>query len=176
MIKTSLVHGEAQPSHIGYSSTFEEVYERQSFMVYRVCFSYMKNVADSEDMVADVFAKLIETNKTFQNVEHEKAWLLRIAINKCRNHFKHWWRSRADIDDYENLETVNPFQESELSQAILDLPERFKAVIYLYYYEGYSTAEVAGILKKPQSTILYHMREARKFLKGVLENEERQNS
>jgi RNA polymerase sigma-70 factor (ECF subfamily) len=167
MMKISPARGEDYQSQL-----FEEIYERQFSMVYRVCFSYMKNKADTDDVVADVFTKLLKSGTTFKSAEHEKAWLLRTAINKCKDYLKHWWHSRADIADYEYLETANPFQESELSKAILKLPERYKAVIYLYYYEGYSTLEVAQILKKPQSTIFYHMREARKLLKGVLENEE----
>ena len=172
MIKTSLARGEDTLSQGEYSPTFEEIYERQSAMVYRVCFSYMKNAADAEDVGADVFAKLLKHGTIFKSAEHEKAWLLRTAINKSKDYLKHWWRSRADIDDYESLETKNPFAENEVLKIVLELPERYKDVIYLYYYEGYSTAEVAGILKKPQSTILYHMSEARKLLKGVLENEE----
>ena len=154
------------------SGTFEEIYERHCTMIYRVCFSYMKNATDTEDMVSDVFAKLLETGKTFQNTEHEKAWLLRTAINKCKNFLKHWWRSRTDIDDYENLETKNPFTENELLQTISKLPARCKDVIILYYYEDCSTAEVAQILKRPQSTVRNHLAEARKLLKGALENEE----
>jgi len=154
------------------SRTFEEIYERQFDTVYRVCFSYMKNTTDTEDMVADVFEKLLKSGTVFNDVEHEKAWLLRTAINRCKDYFKHWWRSRANIDDYGDLETENPFHQNEVLKIILDLPERYKDVIYLYYYEGYSTAEVAQILKKPQSTIRNHMREARQLLKGVLGNEE----
>jgi len=167
MIIFSLARGEEYTS-----GTFEEIYKRQSAMIYRVCFAYMKNAADAEDVVADVFAKLLKDGTTFKSAEHEKAWFLRTSINKCKDFFKHWWRSRANIDDYENLETANPFQENEVLKIILNLPERYKDVMYLYYYEGYSTAEVAQILKKPHSTVRYHMREARSLLKGVLENEE----
>jgi RNA polymerase sigma-70 factor (ECF subfamily) len=167
MINLLPARGKEKPSQ-----TCGEIYERQFDAVYRVCFSYMRNAADTEDMVADVFEKLLKSGTTFNDVEHEKAWLLRTAINRCKDYLKHWWRSRANIDDYENLETSNPFAENEVLKIILDLPERYKDVIYLYYYEGYSTAEVAQILKKPQSTIRNHMREARELLKGVLEDEE----
>ena len=166
MIFFSLARGEDRTS-----PTFEEIYERHFTMVYRVCFSYMKNAADTEDMVADVFAKLLETGKTFQNAEHEKAWLLRTTINRCKNFLKHWWRNRANIDDYESLEIKNPFVENELLQNVSNLPDRYKDVIMLYYYEDCSTAEVAKILKKPQSTICNQLREARILLKGELENE-----
>jgi len=152
--------------------TFEEIYERHFTMVYRVCFSYLKNQADAEDAVADVFVKLLRHDTAFKDADHEKAWLLRISINLCKDHLKHWWRKRTDIADYADAEAESPYTENELLATIMSLPERYKDVIYLYYYEGYSTVEIAGILKKPQSTIRNHLREARALLKGVLEDEE----
>ena len=153
-------------------ATFEEIYDRRFDMVYRVCFSYMKNTADAEDAVSQVFEKMLKYGFMFKSLEHEKAWLLRTAINQCKDYLKSWRRSFVNIDDYENIEAINTFTDNELLNAVLELPERYKDVIYLYYYEGYSTAEVAEILKKPQSTIRSHMREARNFLKGLLEYEE----
>jgi len=166
MIKLLLARGKT-------ATTFEEVYERQFNMVYRVCFSYMKNPADTEDTVSQVFEKLLKNGLSFRDIEHEKAWLLRTAINQCKDNFKSWRRNLENIDDYENLEAENDLPDNEVLKAVLGLPERYKDVIYLYYYEGYSTAEVAEILKRPQSTIRSHMREARILLKGVLEDEER---
>jgi len=154
-------------------STFEEVYERRFDMIYRVCFSYLKNTADAEDAVSQVFEKLLKYGTAFKDIEHEKAWLLRTAINQCKDFLKSWRRSLENIDDYKNLEATDTFPDNALLKTVLGLPERYKDVIYLYYYEGYSTAEVAHILNKPQSTIRSHMREARILLKGVLENEER---
>ena len=169
MIKFLLARGKNSPS-----SSFEEVYERQFNMVYRVCFSYLKNKMDAEDAVAEVFVKLLKNGTaTLKDIEHEKAWLLRTAINQCKDCLKSVRRKLANIDDYENLETENTLPDNELLEIILGLPERYKDVIYLYYYEGYSTAEVAQILKKPGSTVRSHMREARILLKGVLEDEER---
>jgi RNA polymerase sigma-70 factor (ECF subfamily) len=80
-------------------------------------------------------------------------------------------RKQGNLDDYQNVEGGNQFPDDETLIAVANLPERYRAVIYLYYYEGYSSAEIAGILKKPRSTILNHLSEARKKLKGVLENE-----
>jgi len=153
--------------------TFEEVYERQVETIYRVCFSYMKSAADAEDITAGVFEKLLRHGTAFKSLEHEKAWLLRVAINLCKNHLKSWRRTVANIDDYENIAYADTFPDNDLAKTVFDLPPRYKDVIYLYYYEGYSTAEVARLLKKPESTIRNHMREARILLKGVLEDEER---
>ena len=153
--------------------SFEEIYRQQFTMVYRVCFSYMKNATDAEDVVSDVFSKLLKIGTVFQSAEHEKAWLLRTAINKCKDYLKHWWRSRADIADYENLQSDSPFHIDETLKVVMELPTRYKDVIYLFYYEGYTSEQVAEILKKPHSTVRSHLREARNLLREVLGNEER---
>ena len=150
---------------------FENVYNSHVDMLCRVSYSYIKNTHDSDDIVVDVFLKLLEKRIEFKNAEHEKAWLLRTTVNLCKDRLKHWWRRRKDIDDYRNLAADNRFEDDEILKIVLDLPERYKAVIYLYYYEGYSSEEIADILKKPRSTVLNHLSEARNILKGVLEDE-----
>ena len=157
------VHGQ------GMSNDFDVIYRKHFAMLFRVCYSYTKNKADSEDIISDVFVKLIKKTPTFADEEHEKRWLLRAAINQCKDYFKHWWRRREDIDDYEHLN--NSFKSNDLLEAVLELPAKYKGVIYLHYYEGYSTGEIAEILHKPPSSIRVYMYEARKLLKGVLENE-----
>lgn len=157
------------------SRSIEEIFKRHVNTIYRVCYSYMKNVADAEDIVSDVFVKLLKTGTVFESDEHEKAWLLRTASNMCKNQLKHWWRKRENIDNHENhenLESRNQYQEDEVLSVVMGLPERYKVVIYLYYYEGYTTEEISEILKKPHSTVRSLLHNARKILKGVLENEE----
>jgi len=151
--------------------SIDEIYVRHVDMLYRVCFSYMKNSTDAEDIVSDVFVKLIKRGLNFQSVEHEKAWLIRVAINLCKDNLKHWWRNKANIDDYHDLESENQFTQDETLKIVMQLPERYKAVIYLHYYEGYTSQEIAGILKKPRSTVLYHLHMARKLMKEVLDDE-----
>jgi len=165
---------EKKESKISWS--IEEVYNEYANMIFQVSFSYLKKTADAEDIVSDVFVKLIKSGAKFQNEEHEKAWLLRTAINLCKNNLKHWRRKCADIDEYENIQAdENPFslQTGDTLKSVMELPERYKEVIYLYYYEGYSTAEIAKILKKPHSSVRVHLHEARKILKGVLEEDEK---
>ena len=154
------------------SQSIEEIYKKYASMVYRVGFSYLKNTADAEDIAADVFVKLLKSGVKFQSEEHEKAWLLRAAINLCKNNLKSRKRKALDICEYENLQAEDQIQKNEILQSVMELPERYKSVIYLYYYEGYTTAEIARILKKPNSSVRVYLHEARKILKGVLENEE----
>ncbi|MCL2407720.1 MAG: sigma-70 family RNA polymerase sigma factor [Defluviitaleaceae bacterium] len=150
-----------------------EVYEKYVDMLFRVCLSYVKDQAEAEDVAADVFVKFLEHRRkrgeNFEDDEHVKAWLLRAAINLCKDRLKHWRRKLLDIDDCKYIESPKS-SDNEVLNAVINLPERYKAVIYLYYYEGYSSEEIAGILRKPRSTILNHMSEARKLLKGVLQD------
>ena len=154
------------------STQFEEIYHRHFAMVYRVCMSYLKNRDDAEDAAADVFLRLWRSGKTFQNEEHEKAWLLRVTVNRCLDHLKKRDNRHERIDDHVLMQSGDPYAGDETLAAILELPERYKAVIYMYYYEGYTSKEIAEILRKPASTIRSYLQEARQYLKGVLTDEE----
>jgi RNA polymerase sigma-70 factor (ECF subfamily) len=142
-----------------------QIYERHKLTVFRVCFAFMKNQADTEDAVQDTFYKLIKSAKKFDSVEHEKAWLIKTATNLCKNFLSHWWRKRENPDNFENLKGSDDVQINEVLSAVMSLPDKFKTVVYLHYYEGYTAAEIAKTLGKPQNTVLYHLAEARKLLK-----------
>ncbi len=149
----------------------EAIYTRHFRTVYRVCYAYMKNPADTEDAVQETFFRMIRRQPHFENPEHEKAWLIRTASNICKNELKHWRRTQADLDSHTDLPAPENESSGDLMEAIKALPERYKTVIYLYYYEGYQTAEIAKMLKKPHSTIRNHLREARLLLKERLGDE-----
>ena len=148
-----------------------EIYARHRDVVYRVCFAYMKNAADTEDAVQDVFYRLIKAGQTFENPEHEKAWLIRTASNVCKNSLRHWWRKRENLDDHENLQNNDVYETDETLAVVLSLPEKYKTTVYLYYYEGYDSVEISEILRKPQSTVRYFLNEARKLLREKLKGE-----
>ena len=145
-----------------------EIYTRHSKMLYRVCFAYMKNPMDTEDAVQETFFHLVRSGPAFVSAEHEKAWLIRTASNICKNALRHWWRKRENIEDFQDIQSEETVETDEVFQAVMDLPEKYKTVVYLYYYEGYTGAEIAGILNKPQSTIRNSLRDARAFLKERL--------
>jgi RNA polymerase sigma-70 factor (ECF subfamily) len=141
----------------------------------------MKNAADTEDAVADTFVKLLRSRMTFESEEHEKAWLIRTAANVCKDSLKHWWNKRESLTEYIDSSDTIRFgrTQSELSpelstetdgvtDAVLALPHKYKSAVYLYYYEGYTTPEIAKMLKKPPSTIRNYLSEARQILKGKL--------
>jgi len=145
-----------------------EVYGRHKDTIYRICFAYMKNAGDTEDAVQDTFVKLIKSEVFFENVEHEKAWLIRVASNLCKNNLRHWWRKRENLEDYENLHIEDTSHKNEIFTAVIGLPNKYKTVVYLYYYEGYDSVEIAKILQKPQSTIRFYLSNARKILREKL--------
>ena len=146
----------------------EEIYERNKKTVYRVCFAYMKNKADTEDAVQDTFFQLIKTGTAFESEEHEKAWLIRTATNICKNVLRNWWRKRENLDDYENLRGNENIENDDVFSVVMGLPDKYKTVVYLYYYEGYNSVDISKILDKPQSTIRNHLHEARSVLREKL--------
>ena len=156
------------PSLLRTDKEIVEIYERHVDTVYRICFSFMKNRAETEDMVQETFIKLMTSGKTFESEQHEKAWLIVTASNLCRDSLKKWWRRCGNIEDCLHLESENGTESSGVLSAILDLPNHYKTVVYLYYYEGYSTAEIAAHLHCPHATVRSRLLRARKILKSIL--------
>ena len=145
-----------------------EIYGRHMKTVYRVCFAHMKNLTDTEDAVQDTFYQLIKTGAVFESEEHEKAWLIRTATNLCKNVLRNWWRKRESMEDYENLLESTSTEIDDTFNVVMGLPCKYKTVVYLYYYEGYTSVEISKILEKPQSTIRNYLHEARGILREKL--------
>ena len=149
---------------------FVLLYHRHVDTVYRVCFMLLKNAADAEDAVQTVFIKLLQSNKPFKDHEHEKAWLIRTARNHCLNLLSHWWRrKRVSMDGLPELAAPHEDHLKELWELVLNLPAKYKTVVYLFYYEGYSTKEIARILEMKETTVRSQLFTARKWLKIEME-------
>ena len=146
---------------------FVAIYNRQVDTVYRVCYSFMKNKADTEDMVQETFLRLLSTKKEFENERHEKAWLIVTASNLCKDALKKWWRKSENIDDFLDI-AQEPKQEDSVLEIILQLPNDYKDAVYMYYYEGYSTVEIARHLKCPEATVRSRLSRARKQLQTMM--------
>lgn len=144
-----------------------ELYNRHVDTVYRVCFSLMGNRQDAEDAAQTVFIKLMESGKTFQDSEHEKAWLIVTARNHCRDLQRRWWNRKVVHLDNGFVESrmVNGPEMSEIEESLLRIPSSYRLVLYLYYYEGYKIAEIASLLRRNVNTIKTQLRKARKRLK-----------
>ena len=154
------------------------VYDRQMPTVWRVCRTYMKNTADTEDAAADTFLALIRSSPAFESEEHEKAWLIRTACNVCRSMLRRASRKNeslealAEAGDRAEFAAAEGGEEDEEKRRLWDaveaLPERYRVTVYLHYYEGYRTEEIAGFLKRPSSTVRNWLSEARKLLRERL--------
>lgn len=144
------------------------IYDRHVDTVYRVCYSFMKNQAEAEDMTQETFCKLMSCDQVFENARHEKAWLIVTASNLCKDNLKKWWRKTEDIDDYQNILQVEKEMDNEVLNAVLQLPEDYKSAVYMYYYEGYTTAEIANHEGCTDSSIRSRLSRARKMLQTAL--------
>ena len=147
--------------------------EEYADMVRRVCFYHLKNQTDTEDVFQNVFLKYMLHDEAFCDEEHEKAWLLRVAINSCKDYLKSFFRRNViSLETVQEMEAEAPKEYREVLEAVLSLPEKYKDVIYLHYYDGYSAAEIGKILGKRENTIYSLLSRGRKLLKEKLGGDE----
>ena len=146
-----------------------QLYYRHVDTVWRICYSFMKNKADTEDMVQETFLRSFSWDKPFQSEEHEKAWLIVTASNLCKDTLKRARRRDEPLEEHGEL--TAPQHSSEVLEAVLALPEDYKAAVYLYYYEGRSAKEIASLLNCPQATVRTRLARARRRLKQTLGGE-----
>lgn len=153
--------------------SIEGIYRRHVQTVYRLCYSYLGSSAEAEDATQALFMKLVEHPRSFESEEHEKAWLIVAAKNHCLDVLKSAARSRVvALDERVPEPSVEDevFKDgpSEIMQAIMRLPEKYKDVLVLFYYENRQTDEIAGMLGSPPSTIRNRLADARALLKKEL--------
>lgn len=139
--------------------------EKHADMVRRICFLYLRNSADIEDVFQEVFLRYFLNRDKLENEQHEKAWLCRVTFNKCKDLNRSFWRQKVVIQDsleipYENQE------QGDLIRAVLQLPAKYKEVIYLHYYEGWTIPEIAEITEQNVNTVYTQLRRAKEKLKA----------
>ena len=146
--------------------------EQYADTVKRVCFIHLKNHADTDDIFQTVFLKYALSSRSFESAEHEKAWLIRVTINACKDLLKSFFRSRTvSLEQVKEQTTTLSDTDNDVLQAVLKLPEKYRRVIYLHYYEGYTAPQIATILNKNVNTIYTYILRARKMLKQELGGE-----
>jgi RNA polymerase sigma-70 factor (ECF subfamily) len=146
--------------------------EKYADTVRRICFVYLKNYHDTKDVFQDVFLKYVLHDAEFQSDAHEKAWLIRVAINACKDTLKSFFRKK--VTSIEELVTEPCFcddDKREVLDAVLRLPTKYKDVIYLFYYEGYSALEISAMLRKNENTIYTWLSRAKAQLRTSLGGE-----
>ncbi|WMJ22406.1 sigma-70 family RNA polymerase sigma factor [Paludicola sp. MB14-C6] len=146
------------------------IIDTYSDTILRIAFHYVKNQNDAEDIVQNVFLKLISKVPVFENKEHEKAFIIRMTINLCKDYYKAAWHQKiVSLDDCN--ETFEDEHKTDLLPIIRQLPTNYKNVIYLYYYEDYSIEQIANILQSKPATIATWLHRARTKLKTLLKGE-----
>ena len=136
--------------------------------VFRVALNYLKVSADAEDITQSVFEKLLRQRKEFESDDHIRHWLIRVTINECKHLLRSPWRKVGNLDDYARTIPFETTEQSDLYLSAMELPKKYRLPIYLYYYEGYSTKEIAEILKIPNGTVCTNLRRGRELLKKHL--------
>ena len=141
-------------------------------MIRRICICHLKNASDTEDIFQTVFLKYLLYEGDFESAEHEKAWFVRVAINACTDHLRYISRRKwVPLDVVEEESGVLDDTSSEVLEAVLSLPEKYRNVIYLHYYEEYPAVEIARILRKKENTVYSWLSRARELLRARLGGE-----
>lgn len=155
-------------------SEFSEKYSLYGEMLYKIAFLYLGNSYDAEDVLQEVFIKLLYGNQSFKSPEHEKAWLIRVTQNKCRDALKSAGRKNTSLV-FDNSDFSLGFCENksdihmDILNKILQLPNKYKTAVILYYYYDYSVRDVAAALKISNSAAKMRLKRAREILKIELE-------
>ena len=150
-----------------------QVYQRNVNMVYKLCYIYLKDSADAEDAVQSVFLKLLKSHIIFNDHEHEKAWLIVATKNHCKDVFKSWWRQqRVNFDTLPKVASQEEDKQvGEVLTKLLALPEKYRIILHLYYFEEYSVKEISELLGSNESTVRTRLQRGRERLKKDLGGE-----
>lgn len=147
--------------------------DRYADTVRRICLLHLKNYDDTEDIFQTVFLKYMLYNGTFCDDKHEKAWFIRVTINACKDLLKSFYRKHAvALDETYYIENISYSGKSEVLDAVLSLPEKYRNAVYLHYYEGYTAAEISKMTGKKENTVYTLLSRARSLLKDKLGGED----
>lgn len=147
----------------------EALIDTHTDTLYRTALAILGNPAEAEDAVQDTFLRYLETRPQLRDSEHEKAWLLRVIINACRSRLRA--AKRHPLTELLASYPAHGPEESAVVEAVLALPPRERTAVHLFYYEGYSTQEIAALTGQRPGTVRSHLSRARVRLRGILEGE-----
>lgn len=134
--------------------------------VFRVAYSYLRNQADADDVTQDTLMTLRQHPAEFSSDEHVRNWLIRVAINRCKDQLRAPWRRTEPIDDYENSLAFEEPEDESLFRAVMELDAKYRVPLLLYYREGYAIREIAQMLRVPAATVGTRLARGRKRLKS----------
>ncbi len=147
--------------------------DRYADTVRRICLLHLKNYDDTEDIFQTVFLKYMLYNGVFCDTEHEKAWIICVTINACKDFLKSFYHKNVVLlDDEYYIKDNSCSWKSDVLDAVLSLPEKYKNVVYLHYYEGYTAAEISKMTGIKENTVYTLLSRARAILKDKLGGED----
>lgn len=153
-------------------SDTQVLFEAYRQNVYAAAFSVCKNAADAEDILQETFLQYHQTNKQFESEQHIRAWLLRVALNRAKDVYrKRKRRNETALEDYMETLTFPSPESGSLFAAVMALPEAYRSVIHLFYYEDYTVAEIARLLHLTQSNVKVRLNRGRALLKETLKED-----
>lgn len=148
----------------------QELFEKYQDNLYIIAFNVCKNAEDAKDVVQDTFIQYYSLKKEFESEQHIRAWLIRVAINKAKNvNHTFWRRNKVPLEDYMETLVFQTPESEELFETVMNLPEKYRIVIHLFYYEDYSVREIAGILKLSESNVKVRLSRGRMLLREQLQ-------
>ena len=143
--------------------------EKYSNTIRRLCMVHLKNHADTEDIFQTVFLKYVLSSVSFENDEHEKAWFIRVTINACKDLLKSFFRSRTvPLDEVLEQPAQTEPDYRDVWEAVLSLPQKYRDVVYLHYFEDYTAPQISRILGKNVNTIYTLLTRAKQMLREKL--------
>lgn len=143
-----------------------------SDMVYKIALARTGNKNDADDIFQEVFLRLVKHSDKISTEEHLKSWLIRVTINCCKNHFRAWRNNTVSLSDLNAEPTVEfTHDESDIYQAVLQLPAKYRDVIHLFYYEELSIKEISAILKRKETTVKSQLSRGRDKLKDIIKED-----
>lgn len=151
------------------TTDFERTYETYKEMLLKICILHLKNYSDVQDVLQNTFIKLLYHSPVFESEAHEKRWLIRVAINECKNQQKSFWKRNVDLNDDMLITTQE--EDKALLYLVQSLPFAYRNVIHLSYYEKYSITEISDILNISEGAVKMRLRRAREKLKWELEEQ-----
>ena len=149
----------------------ERLVNTYSDLILRLSYTYLKSTEDAKDICQTVFLRMLEKPRAFASSEHERAWIIRTAVNACKDQLKsHWRRTTVELEEAQAVPAPQT-EDGSLLAAVNLLPPKYRTVIYLYYYEGYGAKEIAQMLGEKPTTIATQLSRGREKLRTHLEQE-----
>jgi len=152
---------------------FNEKYHLYKNTIYSIAYTYVHNTSDADDIVQDVFLKYLNSEVVFQTLDNERYWLIRVTINTSKNYLKKTWRKKVDLDDervnrapsYEKKFNESFNNEEKIFEIVYNLPQKYKEVIVLFYYEDLSINEIANTLNLSVSNVKKRLERGRNVIR-----------